>query len=181
MKRIYEVGVAKGYQCRPVSHHPTIPPSPHPPTIPTSSHHPHILPPSPHPPLPQTHRDKMDRLFGLKQEEGSPAATEEALDTVTEVEESELTTAGATLAQLIREHFPDLISDQRVNMYTYRNCCSGRRLVDWVISQSGTTRSRSLVVGMWQALLTEGVLQHGKQRCTPSGVCVLSWGYPHSA
>lgn len=106
----------------------------------------------------EAHKDLMDKLFGLKQE-ATEAVKEEVVDDGSE-EESELMTAGATLVQLIKDHFAELMSDQRVNMYTYKNCCSGRRLVDWVISQSATTRSRSLVIGMWQALLTEGVLQH---------------------
>ena len=45
-------------------------------------------------------------------------------------------------------------------MYTYKRCCSGRGLVDWVIAQSSIPRTRLQVTQMWQALLLEGVLQH---------------------
>ena len=130
----------------------------------TCPHHFHILPE-------QTHRDVMNRLFHNTPDTPDAAKAEEVSDTPPEGEESELTAAGATLVQIIKEHFSDLMTDQRVNMFTYKNCCSGKHLVDWVISQSSTTRSRSLVVGMWQALLTEGVLQHGK--LCPSFWCVM--------
>lgn len=108
----------------------------------------------------ESHKDVMDKLFGQKQDVGKEEVEEEMLDTGSQEEVTELMDAGVTLVHLIKEHFSDLMSDQRVNMFTYKNCCSGRRLVEWVMSQSGTTRSRSLVIGMWQALLTEGVLQH---------------------
>ena len=49
-------------------------------------------------------------------------------------------------------------------MYTYKKCCSGKKLVDWVISQSTAARSRQQVVTMWQALLTERIIQHGKKK-----------------
>lgn len=52
-----------------------------------------------------------------------------------------------------------------MNLHIYRQCCSGSKLVDWVISQSTTPRTRPQVVQMWQALLTEGVLQHGMYIC----------------
>ena len=57
---------------------------------------------------------------------------------------------------------PPLISDHRVNLHTYRNCCSGRRLVEWTINQSSTYRPRPQVIQMWQALVSEGILKHGK-------------------
>ena len=48
-------------------------------------------------------------------------------------------------------------------MYTYKKCSSGKSLVDWVINQSAAARSRQQVVAMWQALLTEGIIQHGEK------------------
>ena len=51
----------------------------------------------------------------------------------------------------------------QVNMYTYKKCCSGKKLVDWVLSQSAAARSRQQVIAMWQALLTEGIIQHGER------------------
>lgn len=38
----------------------------------------------------------------------------------------------------------------------------GTELVDWMMQQSTCVHSRSQAVGMWQVLLEEGVLNHGK-------------------
>ena len=53
-------------------------------------------------------------------------------------------------------------SDHRMNLFTYRQCSSGRKMVDFVLTQSSAPRSRPQVVQMWQSLLTEGVLDHGE-------------------
>lgn len=42
-----------------------------------------------------------------------------------------------------------------------RQCCVGTELVDWLVMQSACVLTRSHAVGMWQALLEEGVLNHG--------------------
>lgn len=42
-----------------------------------------------------------------------------------------------------------------------RQCCVGTELVDWLVLQSACVLTRSHAVGMWQALLEEGVLNHG--------------------
>ena len=77
-------------------------------------------------------------------------------------EDSDLLVAGVTLHQLIKDHFSELFADHKVNLFTYRGSCSGRKLVDWVLAQSTTPRTRQQVIQMWQALLAEGVLQHGE-------------------
>lgn len=38
----------------------------------------------------------------------------------------------------------------------------GTELVDWMMQQSPCVHLRSQAVGMWQVLLEEGVLNHGK-------------------
>lgn len=45
---------------------------------------------------------------------------------------------------------------------SFRQCCVGTELVDWMMQQSPCVHSRSQAVGMWQVLLEEGVLNHGK-------------------
>ncbi|CAB1317202.1 unnamed protein product [Coregonus sp. 'balchen'] len=42
-------------------------------------------------------------------------------------------------------------------------CCVGTELVDWLVQQSTCVHTRSHAVGMWQALLEEGVLNHVDQ------------------
>lgn len=46
-----------------------------------------------------------------------------------------------------------------------RQCCVGTELVDWLVLQSACVLTRSHAVGMWQALLEEGVLNHGEFLC----------------
>lgn len=45
-----------------------------------------------------------------------------------------------------------------------RQCCVGTELVDWLVLQSACVLTRSHAVGMWQALLEEGGLNHGELR-----------------
>ncbi|XP_010781429.1 rap guanine nucleotide exchange factor 4-like [Notothenia coriiceps] len=45
----------------------------------------------------------------------------------------------------------------------WRQCCVGTELVDWLVLQSACVLTRSHAVGMWQALLEEGVLNHVDQ------------------
>lgn len=64
------------------------------------------------------------------------------------------------------QHYRDVHTDNgkqttRVNVPT-RQCCSGKELVDWLMKQSDCLQSRSQVVGMWQVLVDEGILVHGK-------------------
>lgn len=46
--------------------------------------------------------------------------------------------------------------------FPHRQCCSGKELVDWLMKQNECMQSRSQAVGMWQVLVDEGILVHGK-------------------
>lgn len=48
------------------------------------------------------------------------------------------------------------------SLLSCRQCCVGTELVDWLVLQSACVLTRSHAVGMWQALLEERVLNHGK-------------------
>lgn len=52
----------------------------------------------------------------------------------------------------------------QINVFDFsrRQCCSGKDLVDWLMKQNECLQSRSQAVGMWQVLVDEGVLAHGK-------------------
>ncbi len=63
-------------------------------------------------------------------------------------------------------------SDHRVNMFMYKQCSSGRKMVDFVMSQSSAPRTRLQVIQMWQALLTEGVIEHGEDVCMCALTCL---------
>lgn len=43
-----------------------------------------------------------------------------------------------------------------------RKCALGSELVDWLLNLSAIVHTRAQAAGMWQALLEEGVLTHGK-------------------
>ena len=45
-------------------------------------------------------------------------------------------------------------------------CCVGSQLVDWMIQECSLVHSRQQGVGMWQVLLEEGILKHGKSTHT---------------
>ncbi|EMP35105.1 Rap guanine nucleotide exchange factor 4 [Chelonia mydas] len=56
-----------------------------------------------------------------------------------------------------------MIRDRKYHLKTYRQCCVGTELVDWMMQQSPCVHSRTQAVGMWQVLLEEGVLNHVDQ------------------
>uniref|UniRef100_A0A8C7RNI8 Rap guanine nucleotide exchange factor (GEF) 3 n=1 Tax=Oncorhynchus mykiss TaxID=8022 RepID=A0A8C7RNI8_ONCMY len=59
--------------------------------------------------------------------------------------------------------FPGLIRDRKHHLKTYRQCCSGKELVDWLMKLNECFQSRSQAVGMWQVLVDEGIIVHVKQ------------------
>uniref|UniRef100_A0A673WC04 Rap guanine nucleotide exchange factor 3 n=1 Tax=Salmo trutta TaxID=8032 RepID=A0A673WC04_SALTR len=61
------------------------------------------------------------------------------------------------------ERNPDLIRDRKHHLKTYRQCCSGKDLVDWLMKLNKCLQSRSQAVGMWQVLVDEGIIVHVKQ------------------
>uniref|UniRef100_A0A674BEI4 Rap guanine nucleotide exchange factor 3 n=1 Tax=Salmo trutta TaxID=8032 RepID=A0A674BEI4_SALTR len=58
---------------------------------------------------------------------------------------------------------PGLIRDRKHHLKTYRQCCSGKELVDWLMKLNECFQSRSQAVGMWQVLVDEGIIVHVKQ------------------
>uniref|UniRef100_A0A8D0AHV1 Rap guanine nucleotide exchange factor 3 n=1 Tax=Sander lucioperca TaxID=283035 RepID=A0A8D0AHV1_SANLU len=60
------------------------------------------------------------------------------------------------------ERNPGLIRDRKYHLKTYRQCCSGKELVDWLMKQNECLQSRSQAVGMWQVLVDEGIIVHVK-------------------
>ncbi|KAM6985252.1 rap guanine nucleotide exchange factor 4 isoform 2-T2 [Aplochiton taeniatus] len=68
--------------------------------------------------------------------------------------------AGKILYNAILYRAPHIIRDRKYHLKTYRRCCIGTELVDWQMQQSSWVHSRTQAVGMWQALLEEGVLNH---------------------
>ncbi|KAG8432455.1 hypothetical protein GDO86_016917 [Hymenochirus boettgeri] len=71
--------------------------------------------------------------------------------------------AGKILRTAILSRAPHMIRDRKYHLKTYRQCCVGTELVDWLMQQSSCVHSRTQAVGMWQVLLEEGVLNHVDQ------------------
>ncbi|XP_031414389.1 rap guanine nucleotide exchange factor 4 [Clupea harengus] len=71
--------------------------------------------------------------------------------------------AGKVSRNAILARAPHMIRDRKYHLKTYRQCCVGTELVDWMLQQSVCVHSRAHAVGMWQSLLEEGVLNHVDQ------------------
>ncbi|XP_063789520.1 rap guanine nucleotide exchange factor 4 isoform X1 [Pseudophryne corroboree] len=83
--------------------------------------------------------------------------------TITEVPSERILRAEKTLRNAILSRAPHMIRDRKYHLKTYRQCCVGTELVDWLMQQSSCVHSRTQAVGMWQVLLEEGVLNHVDQ------------------
>uniref|UniRef100_A0A665VYE2 Rap guanine nucleotide exchange factor 3-like n=1 Tax=Echeneis naucrates TaxID=173247 RepID=A0A665VYE2_ECHNA len=70
--------------------------------------------------------------------------------------------AARSVYSFIIARSPGLIRDRKYHLKTYRQCCSGKELVDWLMKQNDCLQSRSQAVGMWQVLVDEGILVHVK-------------------
>ncbi|XP_069839035.1 rap guanine nucleotide exchange factor 4 isoform X2 [Dendropsophus ebraccatus] len=82
---------------------------------------------------------------------------------VAKVPSERILRAGKTLRNAILSRAPHMIRDRKYHLKTYRQCCVGTELVDWLMQQSSCVHSRTQAVGMWQVLLEEGVLNHVDQ------------------
>ncbi|XP_048835595.1 rap guanine nucleotide exchange factor 4 isoform X2 [Brienomyrus brachyistius] len=71
--------------------------------------------------------------------------------------------AGKVLRHAILSRAAHMIRDRKYHLKTYRQCCVGTEMVDWLTQQSPCIHSRTQAVGMWQVLLEEGVLNHVDQ------------------
>uniref|UniRef100_H2S0M8 Rap guanine nucleotide exchange factor 4b n=1 Tax=Takifugu rubripes TaxID=31033 RepID=H2S0M8_TAKRU len=80
-----------------------------------------------------------------------------------QVPSEKLQRAGKVLRNAILSRAPHMIRDRKYHLKTYRQCCVGTELVDWLVLQSACVLTRSHAVGMWQALLEERVLNHVDQ------------------
>uniref|UniRef100_A0A7M4F604 Rap guanine nucleotide exchange factor 4 n=1 Tax=Crocodylus porosus TaxID=8502 RepID=A0A7M4F604_CROPO len=82
---------------------------------------------------------------------------------ITKVPSEKILRAGKILRNAILSRAPHMIRDRKYHLKTYRQCCVGTELVDWMMQQSPCVHSRTQAVGMWQVLLEEGVLNHVDQ------------------
>ncbi|XP_054859700.1 rap guanine nucleotide exchange factor 3 isoform X2 [Eublepharis macularius] len=71
--------------------------------------------------------------------------------------------AGRLLGAHLVSMFPDLIRDRKHHLRLYRHCCSGKELVDALLSAGLSVQTRSQALGLCQVLMDEGVLSHVRQ------------------
>ncbi|XP_043939801.1 rap guanine nucleotide exchange factor 3 [Protopterus annectens] len=71
--------------------------------------------------------------------------------------------AGRTLCSVLLSAFPNLIRDRKHHFRNYRQCCSGKELVDALLSLTHMIQSRSQAIGIWQVLVDEALLIHVKK------------------
>uniref|UniRef100_A0A8C8EKX9 Rap guanine nucleotide exchange factor 3-like n=1 Tax=Oncorhynchus tshawytscha TaxID=74940 RepID=A0A8C8EKX9_ONCTS len=90
----------------------------------------------------------------------------EALDTQDTMKQflsDRILKAARVVYSALIERNPDLIRDRKHHLKSYRQCCSGKDLVDWLMKLNKYLQSRSQAVGMWQVLVDEGIIVHVKQ------------------
>uniref|UniRef100_UPI0037E86689 rap guanine nucleotide exchange factor 3 isoform X2 n=1 Tax=Semicossyphus pulcher TaxID=241346 RepID=UPI0037E86689 len=83
-------------------------------------------------------------------------------DTMKQFLSDRVVKAARSVYSIMIERNPGLIRDRKYHLKTYRQCCSGKELVDWLMKQNEGLQSRSHAVGMWQVLVDEGILVHVK-------------------
>ncbi|XP_038645329.1 rap guanine nucleotide exchange factor 4 isoform X3 [Scyliorhinus canicula] len=81
----------------------------------------------------------------------------------TKVPSEKVPRAGKILRNAILSQAPHMIRDRKYHLKTYKQCCVGTELVDWMMQQTLCVHSRTQAVGMWQVLLEEGVMNHADQ------------------
>ncbi|XP_017508221.1 rap guanine nucleotide exchange factor 3 isoform X1 [Manis javanica] len=107
------------------------------------------------------------RIQGLR---WTPLAdSEESLDFSVSLEQASMERvlkAGKQLHRHLLATCPNLIRDRKYHLRLYRQCCSGRELVDGILAVGLGVHSRSQAVGICQVLLDEGALCHVKHDWT---------------
>uniref|UniRef100_A0A8C0JTU0 Rap guanine nucleotide exchange factor 4 n=1 Tax=Canis lupus dingo TaxID=286419 RepID=A0A8C0JTU0_CANLU len=84
-------------------------------------------------------------------------------NTITKVPSEKILRAGKILRNAILSRAPHMIRDRKYHLKTYRQCCVGTELVDWMLQQTSCVHSRTQAVGMWQVLVEDSVLNHVDQ------------------
>ncbi|XP_020027318.1 rap guanine nucleotide exchange factor 3 isoform X2 [Castor canadensis] len=90
-------------------------------------------------------------------------SSEESLDFSVSLEQASterVLRAGKHLQRHLLVTCPTLIRDRKYHLRLYRQCCSGRELVDGILALGLGVHSRSQAVGICQVLLDEGALCH---------------------
>ncbi|KAM9214419.1 rap guanine nucleotide exchange factor 3 [Leptosomus discolor] len=82
---------------------------------------------------------------------------------LTQASSEKIWRAGKLLFIHLTSTRPGLIRDHKHHLRHHRQCCSGKELVDWLLSARLAIQTRSQAVGICQVLVDGGVLTHVKQ------------------
>ncbi|XP_063808290.1 rap guanine nucleotide exchange factor 3 [Pseudophryne corroboree] len=86
---------------------------------------------------------------------------EEYSQTIKQVVSHKVWRAAKVLYTNLLNMSPTVMRDRKHHFRNYRQCCSGKELVDWLIGIGH--QSRSQAIGIWQVLVDEGSLVHVRQ------------------
>uniref|UniRef100_A0A8U8CF42 Uncharacterized protein n=1 Tax=Geospiza parvula TaxID=87175 RepID=A0A8U8CF42_GEOPR len=92
--------------------------------------------------------------------------SESSLDyghSITQASSEKIWRAGKLLFAHLSSSRPGLIRDHKHHLRHHRQCCSGKDLVDWLLSAGAAVQTRGQAVGIGQVLLDSGVLTHVRQ------------------
>ncbi|KPP65454.1 Rap guanine nucleotide exchange factor 3-like [Scleropages formosus] len=70
--------------------------------------------------------------------------------------------AARSVYNALIDRSPGLIRDRKYHLKNYRQCVTGKELVDWLLKLNCCVQSRSQAVGLWQVLMDEKILVHVK-------------------
>ncbi|NXA12695.1 RPGF3 factor, partial [Sapayoa aenigma] len=96
----------------------------------------------------------------------TPLLDTESLDyghSTTQASSEKIWRAGKLLFLHLSSSQPSLIRDHKHHLRHHRQCCSGKELVDWLLSAGLAGHTRGQAVGIGQVLLDGGVLTHVRQ------------------
>ncbi|XP_059347201.1 rap guanine nucleotide exchange factor 3 isoform X1 [Ammospiza nelsoni] len=92
--------------------------------------------------------------------------SESSLDyghSITQASSEKIWRAGKLLFAHLSTSRPGLIRDHKHHLRHHRQCCSGKELVDWLLSAGAAVQTRGQAVGIGQVLVDGGVLTHVRQ------------------
>ncbi|XP_067834639.1 rap guanine nucleotide exchange factor 3-like [Heptranchias perlo] len=80
-----------------------------------------------------------------------------------QVSSEKILRAGRVLQNAVLSAAPNLMRDRKHHLKTFRQCCTGKELIDLLLKMGPAVQSRPQAVGVWQVLVEEGLLVHARQ------------------
>ncbi|XP_067832368.1 rap guanine nucleotide exchange factor 3-like [Heptranchias perlo] len=87
----------------------------------------------------------------------------EQCEDMRQVSSEKILRAGRVLQNAVLSAAPNLMRDRKRHLKTFRQCCTGKELIDLLLKMGPAVQSRPQAVGVWQVLVEEGLLVHARQ------------------